>query len=269
MLRNPCSASRLFPCSRNWKHGCRQASHGATSQSWTGFRGLLWHRTVAIVQLLSRNGRDLGPHFPELVQAGQTLPSGTLIDGEIVIAGDDGGVDFGALQGRLTMARAHLSRTAPERPAALVVFDVLELGGCNLLDEPLRERRRRLEQLLDGRHPYLQLIEQTAAADLAHDWLTLLPTIEGVVAKRADGRYAPGRRREWVKVKRYRTAECVVIGIAGDGSAPRLVLGLRLSDSEFHHCGVSRPLRREQFGPLATLFGQAGPEEPPIPSRSA
>ncbi len=85
-------------------------------------RGLLWHRTTAIVQLLSRNGRDLGPHFPELVQAGQTLPAGTLIDGEIVIADDDGGgVDFGALQARLTRARAHLSRTAPERPAVLVV----------------------------------------------------------------------------------------------------------------------------------------------------
>ena len=59
-----------------------------------GFRGLLWHRTGTSVQLLSRNGRDLGPWFPELIQAGQKLPVDTLIDGEIVIAVDDGCVDF-------------------------------------------------------------------------------------------------------------------------------------------------------------------------------
>jgi ATP-dependent DNA ligase len=57
-----------------------------------GFRGLLWHRTTSSVQLLSRNSRDLGPWFPELIQAGQKLPAGTLIDGEIVIADDEGSV---------------------------------------------------------------------------------------------------------------------------------------------------------------------------------
>ena len=105
----------------------------------------------------------------------------------------------------------------------LVVFDVLELDGRNLTDEPLSVRRKHLEQLLDSPHPSLQLIEQTANVDLARDWLTFLPTIEGVVAKRADGRYAPGRTRDWIKVKRYRTADCVVIGIAGEWSAPKLV----------------------------------------------
>ena len=67
-----------------------------------GFRGLLWHRTGTSVQLLSRNGRDLAPWFPELIQAGQKLPVDTLIDGEIVIADDDGCVDFTALQVRLS-----------------------------------------------------------------------------------------------------------------------------------------------------------------------
>jgi ATP-dependent DNA ligase len=159
-----------------------------------GFRGLLWHRTAATVQLLSRNGRDLGPWFPELVQAGHTLPPCTLLDGEMVIADEPGRVDFGALQARLTVARAHVARTAAERPVVLIVFDVLELGGDSVVDEPLRKRRSRLEQLLDGRHPYLQLIDQTADPGLARDWLTLLPAIEGVVAKQADGRYTPWSR---------------------------------------------------------------------------
>jgi ATP-dependent DNA ligase len=70
---------------------------------------------------------------------------------------------------------------------------------------------------------------------LAEDWLKLLPSIEGVVAKRADRRYAPGRGRDWVKVKRYRTIDFVVIGVAGDLDAPKLVLGLRHADSQTHH----------------------------------
>jgi ATP-dependent DNA ligase len=233
-----------------------------------GFRGLLWRHASAMVQLLSRNGRDLGPWFPELVQAGQTLPPTTLVDGEIVIADDTGCADFGALQTRLTMARTHLARTAPTRPAVLVVFDLLEVDGRNLMDEPLTSRRRQLEHLLDGRgHPCLQLMEQTADLALARDWLTLLPSIEGVVAKRADGRYGTGRRREWVKVKRYRSAECVVIGIAGDFGAPKLVLGLRHADGEVHHLGVTRQLQPEQLGPIADLLERAGPEEGAIPSR--
>jgi bifunctional non-homologous end joining protein LigD len=62
-----------------------------------GFRGLLWHRATGTVQLLSRNGRDLGPWFPELVQAGLALPPNTLIDGELGIADADGSADFTAL----------------------------------------------------------------------------------------------------------------------------------------------------------------------------
>lgn len=73
----------------------------------------------------------------------------------------------------------------------------------------------------------------------AEEWLRLLP-IEGVVAKRSDGRYVPGRR-DWIKVKRHRTAECVVIGLAGEPVVPALVLGLRHTDGNIHHFGLCRP----------------------------
>ena len=232
-----------------------------------GFRGLLWHRTGSAVQLLSRNGRDLAPWFPELVQAGKTLPVGTLIDGEIVLADDDGYVDFSALQARLSSARNHVSRIALERAAVLVTFDVLEMAGSQLVDETLTARRAQLERLLADRHPCLQLIEQTAEVNLAEDWLRLLPSIEGVVAKRADRPYAPGRGRDWVKVKRYRTVDCVVIGVAGELDAPKLVLGLRHPDGISHHLGVTRALRREVVGPLVPLLEQLGPHQSAIRSR--
>ena len=70
-----------------------------------GFRGLLRHGTNGHVQVLSRNLRDLAPSFPELGQAAHSLPAGTLLDGEIVIADESGHADFGALQQRLTVAR--------------------------------------------------------------------------------------------------------------------------------------------------------------------
>jgi ATP-dependent DNA ligase len=203
-----------------------------------GFRGLLRRDAGSSARLLSCNGRDLGPWFPELVQAALKLPPNTLIDGEIVIADEFGAIEFGALQTRLTIPRKDISRTAAEQPAVLVVFDALEVRGVSVLDEPLTTRRCKLEQLLrEHPHPCLQLMEQTAEVGVAQDWLALLGMIEGVVAKRADSRYGPGRRRDWVKIKRHRTADCVVIGIAGDLHRPKLVLGLRHDDGNLHHLG--------------------------------
>src|SRR5712692_4368729 len=77
---------------------------------------------------------------------------------------------------------------------------------------------------------------QTRDLALAQQRLALLPELEGVVAKKSDGHYAPGRR-DWVKVKRQRTVDCVVIGLAGDAVNPALVLGLRHADGVLHHLG--------------------------------
>lgn len=232
-----------------------------------GFRGLLVRHSSS-ARLLSRNSRDLGPWFPELLQAGEALPADTLIDGEIVIADERGRIDFRGLQARLTIARKDVSRTASARPAFLVAFDVLELGGASLLNEPLSTRRCWLEQLVrEYTHPCLQVMEQTSSIDIAREWLALLPTIEGVVAKRADSRYESGRRRDWVKITRYRTADCVVIGVAGDPRSPKLVLGVRHDDGKLHHLGVTRELRLDQTGPIQHLFEGLGSQQGAIPSR--
>ena len=190
--------------------------------------------------------------FPELLHAARALPANTVVDGEIVIADELGRIDFGALQARLTVARKHVSRTASNRPAVLVAFDVLELGGASLVNEPLSTRRCWLEKLVrEHAHPCLQLMEQTSSIETAREWLGLLPTIEGVVAKRAESRYDTGRRRDWIKVKRHRTADCVVIGLAGDLSTPKLVLGLRHGD------GNLTPLRTPR-GVSSVIFKRTG-----------
>jgi ATP-dependent DNA ligase len=116
----------------------------------------------------------------------------------------------------------------------LLALDVLRREGADLTNLPLRDRRANLENLLAANPACLQLIAQTDVVEDAEDWLRLVPNIEGVVAKRWDGRYLPGHR-EWVKVKRRRTIDCVVIGIAGDPTHPWLVLGLRHADGQLHH----------------------------------
>jgi len=232
-----------------------------------GFRGLLWHSQDGLVRLLSRNARDLGPWFPELTRAAAIFPPGTLLDGGIVIADDRGYPDFGALQHRLTVARKHVDDAAAGRPAVLVAFDVLEHTAIDVTEQVLDNRRVQLEGLLSVRQPCVQLVLQTTDADVAREWLTLLPSIEGVVAKRGDSRYDPGGRRGWVKVKRYRTVDCVVIGVTGDTGAPRLVLGLRHTDNKIHHLGVCLPVPPVVAGPIQALLDRAGPLEAPIPSR--
>jgi ATP-dependent DNA ligase len=232
-----------------------------------GFRGLLWRRAGMASQLLSRNVKDLSPWFPELIQAGSALPPNTVVDGEIVIADDRGCSDFGALQARLGVAQRDAAQTARERPAVLLCFDVLALADHDLIMSPLTERRRSLEDLVVGLHPCLQLVTQTHDRQLAEQWLAMLPSVEGVVAKRADSRYSAGRQHAWIKVKRQRTVDCVVIGIAGQNDSPRLVLGLRHGDQELHHFGVTRPISPDLVKPLAHVLRQAGPQERPIRSR--
>jgi ATP-dependent DNA ligase len=231
-----------------------------------GFRGLLSRTSEGVARVFSRNTRDLAPWFPELVGAASTLPPATVLDGEIVIANEQGCPDFTALQNRLATARKHTHQAAAERPALLVAFDLLALPGHDLTEEPLDGRRAQLEGLLSASHPCLQLVLQTADVETAREWLRLLPTIEGVVAKRGDGRYGIARRREWVKVKRYRTVDCVVIGLAGDSDAPKLVLALRHSDNLLHHLRVTGVIPHASTAPIVGLLDRAGPVEAAIPS---
>jgi ATP-dependent DNA ligase len=107
---------------------------------------------------------------------------------------------------------------------------------------------------------------QTDDVQLARDWLTHLAAVEGVVAKRANGRYLPGRR-EWIKAKRQRTAECVVVGLAGGTIAPALVLGLHHADGELHLFGTTSPISGRVTEPVLLLTERAGPPERPIRSR--
>jgi hypothetical protein len=177
-------AARL-PTGRQWLY----------EPKFDGFRGLLRRSSDGVVRLTSRQGKDLTGWFPELAQAGKSLPPSTVLDGEIVIADEHGQADFGALQSRLGVRSRRSWQAAVKCPAILLVFDVLERAGADLVNLPLSERRRNLEELLEGLHPCLQLILQTSDPLLAKEWLGEVPGLEGIVAKQADGPRGGGSAR--------------------------------------------------------------------------
>jgi bifunctional non-homologous end joining protein LigD len=175
---------------------------------WDGVRAL-----VAVegsrVRLTSRAGNDVTGGYPELAAVQVDLP--VLLDGEVVAFDEAGRPDFGRLQSRMHVrgpGRDLLTTT----PVVLLVFDVLHAGNRSLLDLPYDERRSFLEGLaLHGPHwqvPPAFLADGAAVAEA-----TRAQGMEGVVAKRRDSRYLPGRRSDcWRKVKHVRSTSAVVVG---------------------------------------------------------
>jgi ATP-dependent DNA ligase len=218
---------------------------------WDGFRAMV-ARGPAGTQVLSRRMRPLGRHYPELLELGRFLPPDSILDGEIV-AFVAGGLDFGALQYRLTLSERAARVAAEEHAVSFVAFDLLRLAGTDLLREPLAERRARLEELVARvrAQPLLEVTPQTESREIALGWLSgfMAAGIDGVVAKRASSRYRPGERA-WIKVKGERTVEAVVRGYTGSLAQPRLVLGLYASDGTLYSFGSTYPLRAQDAAPL-------------------
>ena len=209
---------------------------------WDGFRCLVF-RDGAEVVLGSRNDKPLTRYFPELLDPLRAaLPERCVVDGEIVVAGPDG-LDFDALQQRIHPAESRVNRLAAETPASFVAFDLVALGDDSLLDVPLGERRRRLEEVLAHAEAPVHLTPGTFDRARAEDWFSRFEGagLDGVMAKAADGTYQPNKRAQ-LKVKHLRTAECVVAGFRehknGDGPGS-LMLGLYDDEGHLHHLGVA------------------------------
>lgn len=209
---------------------------------WDGFRCVVF-RDGEELELGSRNDRPLTRYFPELVEPLlAALPERCVVDGELVVAGPDG-LDFGALQQRIHPAESRINRLSVETPASFVAFDLLAVGDRSLMDEPLTERRRHLEQALTQPAPSVHLTPGTFDRDTALDWFSRFEGagLDGVMAKAAEGPYQPNKRAQ-LKVKHLRTADCVVAGFRehknGDGPGS-LMLGVYDEEGRLHHLGVA------------------------------
>lgn len=206
--------------------------HWAYEVKWDGVRALVSVR-AGQVTLRSRNGNDITGAYPELLGLGEALGStSALLDGEVVAFDAAGRPDFGLLQSRM-----HVRSPAPSlvrsTPVTLLLFDVLQVDDQPLVDASYDERRAVLEALpLTGeRWQVPPSFPGDGEAVLA---ATLAQGMEGVVAKRRDSRYTPGRRSDcWVKVKHVHRTSAVVVGWKpGDGGRAGRIGSLLLAVPE-------------------------------------
>ena len=225
---------------------------------WDGIRALAYVDGGRI-RLFTRNGNEVTHRYPELRPLGVELgPRDAVIDGEIVALDDDGRPSFELLQRRMHVeSPTAIRRLAAEVPAVYMLFDLLWLDGHSMLRTPYEERRRRLAELgLSGAS------WQTPPHEVGNGAATLEVSerfgLEGLVAKRIDSLYEPGRRsRAWVKVKHTTSQEFVVGGwLPGErgreGTVGSLLVGYYEgtgADRVLRYAGrVGSGLRHEHLG---------------------
>ena len=232
--------AKELPEGENWRY----------EPKWDGFRTIAF-RDGADVHLQSRNGKPMNRYFPEVVEQVAALPGDKLVlDGEMVIV-VDGAQEFDLLSQRIHPAASRVEMLARETPAVFVAFDLLAEGRKKLLGLPYEERRERLEEVVA--EP-VQLTPVVPTAAEAGDWLT--GSSEGVVAKEADAPYRPGERKGMLKIKRLRTADCVVVAFRygkEEGTVGSLILGM-FGEGELHVVGHTSGFSAKQKRELPELL---------------
>ncbi len=222
---------------------------------WDGFRCLAFKRGDE-VDIRAKSGKPLGRFFPEVIAFLRGLPAERFVlDGELVIE-TGGSLSFPALQARLHPAASRIAKLSQETPARLVLFDMLvDADGELLLERPLSERRRQLEAFYEVQaSANLSLSPVTLELEEARAWLSASgnEATDGLVAKRLADVYMPGERA-MIKVKRLRTADCVVGGFryqSETDAVGSLLLGLYDADGKLDHMGFTATIRNAERAAL-------------------
>ena len=210
---------------------------------WDGFRALVF-RDGDELYIQSRDLKPLDRYFPELAEPLKAqLPERCVLDGEVVIA-RDGALQFESLLLRIHPAESRVRMLAAESPASFVAWDLLALGDEDLREVPQGERRVLLEAALRDATPPVHLTPVTLDRDVAADWFDRFEGagLDGVVAKRLDGTYLPGKRA-MLKIKHERTADCVVAGFRWHKNGPGTHVGSLLL-GPLRRRGQAPPRRR-------------------------
>lgn len=173
---------------------------------WDGIRTLVWN-AAGRPTVWTRHGKPLTEQFPDLQAASDTLPTDTLLDGELITAGDDGRPVFAEVRRR--MALRNPSSIAAARPATLMVFDAPVVAGEDHCARPLTDRRAALDRL-ELPAGYRRVAVHDRGSDLLAG--TRDVGLEGVVAKSDRSTYRPGTRSsDWIKAKHHDTTALQVV----------------------------------------------------------
>jgi ATP-dependent DNA ligase len=218
---------------------------------WDGFRCIAF-RDGGKVVLQSKSGKPLTRYFPEIAEAvGALKAKRFVLDGEIVIPSGKA-FSFDDLLQRIHPAASRIARLSAETPALLIVFDLLGLGETSLVNDTLPARRKQLEAFAKknfSRGGKLRLSPATEKLASAKGWLKKVgATLDGIIAKRRDVPYESGKRDGMVKIKSYRSADCVVGGFRYNEGRPTvgsLLLGLYDDNGLLNHVGFTSALAAE------------------------
>ena len=239
---------------------------------WDGFRCLLTRRDEA-VDLSSKSGETLTRYFPELVEAALRLKANSFeLDGEIVVPHGKS-FSFDDLLQRIHPAPSRVKRLSQETPALFVAFDLLANGKQDIAAMQLNERRPALEAFARANfhgHPSFRVSPATSSYATAQKWLAQSGNgFDGVIAKRRDLPYQVGKRDGMQKIKKFRSADCVVggfryatNGVQGRRVVGSLLLGLYDDAGALHHVGFTSAIKRDDrlalTGKLEALIALPG-----------
>ncbi|MDO8212997.1 DNA ligase D [Conexibacter sp. CPCC 206217] len=205
---------------------------------WDGIRALLWvdHGQVRIE---SRTQKEITARYPEVRPIGRALAARgayeVLLDGELVALDEHGKPSFERLQGRMNAgSEASIRRAVRGHPVTYVIFDLLHRDGRSLLDVPYAERRAQLEALELGGGDAWRVPSYHRGNGAALLAATREQGLEGIVAKRLDSRYEPGRRSgAWRKLRNRLRQELVIGGwLEGEGNREQRIGALLVGDRE-------------------------------------
>jgi bifunctional non-homologous end joining protein LigD len=245
----------------------REDADWAYEIKWDGVRAVVFSEPGRM-RFVTRNGNDITPRYPELHRMNRALSMHrAILDGEVVAFEENGPhppkPSFGALQGRMHLTReAQVRRLAKEAPVTYIAFDLLWLDGRSLMELHYAERRAALRALLaDGER--WQVPDHVAGGGAQLLAATREQGLEGIVAKRLDSPYEPGRRSgAWRKVKNTNRQELVIGGwLPGEGKRQErigaLLVGVRSEDDEsLRFAGrVGTGFTEDELDRLADLLG--------------
>jgi len=218
---------------------------------WDGFRCLAF-RNGKTIELESKAGKPLTRYFPELASSLSSLRATQFVlDGEIVIPAGKA-LSFDHLLMRIHPSKSRVEKLSKETPSLFIVFDLLvNDAGRSLVKRSLEERRAELDSFaskyLKGVKT-IRLSPRTLEISKARSWFHMGTAVDGVIAKRRDLPYQTGTRTGMQKIKRMRTADCVVGGFRYLEKQPlvgSLLLGLYNRAGQLDHVGFTSSINAE------------------------